>query len=68
MNGVRLKAEDTAPDSGNFEVICFPRFMFSEDIEYTDNYVLIVSFRDRPSSRNTHADLTPVLWPLGPYF
>ena len=41
--------------------------MFSEDIEHTDNNVLTVSYRDRPTSRNIHADITPVLctpWPI----
>ena len=61
MNGVRLKAPDTASDSWNVEVICSPRFMFSEDIEDTDNHMLIVSCRDRSCSRNFHADLPPVL-------
>ena len=61
MKGVTLKAQDTASDSWNVEVFCSPRFMFSEDIEDTDNHVLIVSCRGRSSSRNTHADLPTVL-------
>ena len=44
------------------------RFLFNEEIQYTDNYVLIVSCRNRSSSRNTHADIPSVLWLLGPYF
>ena len=61
MNGVRPKHPDTASDSWNVEVICSPRFIFSQDIEDTDNHVLIVSCSDRSSSGNTHADLPPVL-------
>ena len=42
--------------------------MLNEDIKDTDNYVLIASCRNRSSSRNTHAHIPPLLWPLGPYF
>ena len=42
MDGVRLKVPNTGSDSWNVEVICSPRFMFSEDIEDTDNHVLIM--------------------------
>ena len=44
----------------------FPKFMFSEDIDDTNNYGLIVSCGDRSSSRNTNADIPPVLLPLKP--
>ena len=39
------------------------RFMFNENIQDTDNYVLIVLCRNHSISRNTHAHLPPVLWP-----
>ena len=61
MNGVRLKAADTASD------LVFGGYLnFNENIQDTDNYVLIVTCRNR--SKNTHAHLPPVLWPLGSYF
>ena len=64
MNGVRLKAADTASDSGYVQVTLNNRFMFNEDIQDNDTYVLVVSCRNRSSSRNTYAHLPPVLWRL----
>ena len=50
MNGVRVKAANTASDSELCACYLNLRFMLNEDIQDTDNYVLIVSCRNRSLS------------------